>query len=120
MRSALCALLVLTAACAGQPVSAPVSTSVLATASSPQRQSASAPAGKSKIDTNALVNAKKLGYSVVNQDGIPMYCRNDLKTGSRVEREIVCLTAAQIDDLRQLTQKRLSDVTRQSLPPPSR
>lgn len=72
-----------------------------------------------KIDTEALANAKKLGFTPVDKEGRILYSRNDLKTGSRVERETVCLTSSEIDDLRERTKQGMSDVARRGRPPSS-
>ena len=61
--------------------------------------------------------AKKLGYTLVKIDGQDMYCRTSVKTGSRLQKETVCLTAADIDILRQQTRERLSNPNMQARPP---
>jgi hypothetical protein len=40
----------------------------------------------------AIETAIKQGYKVVNEDGQTLYCRKELKTGSRVRSNLVCLT----------------------------
>jgi hypothetical protein len=40
----------------------------------------------------AIETAIKKGYKVVNEDGQTLYCRKELKTGSRVRSNLVCLT----------------------------
>ena len=112
----MCALML--SACAGQPAtSAAPATTVVAKAS--QKGAASAVVDASgNINKDALVNAKKMGFTPVNKDGAVLFCRNDLKTGSRVERETVCLTAQEIDDLRQQTERQLRDFSQTPHPTP--
>lgn len=69
-----------------------------------------------KIDTEALENAKKLGFTPVDKEGQVLYCRNDLKTELRVERETVCLTSSQIDELRERTKQSMSSLARRGRP----
>jgi len=112
-----CALMV--AGCAGQPETPAVpATTVVAKAS--QKAPTATPLGADgKINKEALANAKQLGYTPIDKDGNVLYCRTDLKTGSRVERETVCLTAAEIEDLREKTKQNMSDFARQIRPPVS-
>ena len=113
-----CALIL--SACAGQPQT-PAAPATTVVAKESQKGAASSPVdANGKIDTDALVNAKKLGFTPVDKDGQVLYCRNDLKTGSRVERETVCLTAQQIEDLRNQTQQNMSDFARRAPPPAHR
>jgi hypothetical protein len=70
-----------------------------------------------KVELKRLAEAKKMGYTVVNQDGKELFCHTGLKTGSRVERETTCMTAKEIDDLREQTQRGLMNTTRQLAPP---
>ena len=110
-----CALIL--TACAGQPtVPAAAPTTVVAKAS--QKSAVASPIdANGKLNADALVNAKKLGFTPVDKDGQVLYCRTDLKTGSRVERETVCLTAQDIQDLRSQTQQNMSDFARRTPPP---
>ena len=71
-----------------------------------------------QVTADRLAEARKMGYRIVTQDGVDMYCRTDLKTGSRVQRETVCLTRKEIDELREQTQNGLANTMR-ALPPPA-
>jgi hypothetical protein len=66
------------------------------------------------LDTKKLVDAKKAGFTVINQDGVELLCRSEPKTGSRIQREsdTTCLTAKQWDDLRAQTQQGISNYMR--------
>ena len=112
-----CALLV--AACVGQPTTpAAAPTTVIAKAS--QRPPAGLVGADGKINTEALVNAKKLGFTPVDTNGKVLYCRSDLVTGSHVERETVCMTLEEIEALRTQTKQSMSDFAHRTLPPPTR
>ena len=113
----LCAVLL--GACAGQPAATvPASTSV---AKASQTSATATPVGTDgKIDLEKLANAKKMGFTPVNKDGEVLYCRSDLKTGSRVERETVCMTLAEIDALREQTKQQMGDFARRAAPAPTR
>lgn len=115
MRTIIVLFSVLIAACAGQP---PAPTGIVQTpvvkASQPLARNLPIDSN-GKIDPEAMANAKKLGFTPVNQDGQVLYCRTDLKTGSRVERETVCMTLAEVDALREQTKEQMNDFTRRSL-----
>jgi hypothetical protein len=66
---------------------------------------------------DGVLALKKAGYTIKNQDGETYYCRAEKKTGSRLQRETVCMTEAQIVSLRDETQRRMGDVMR-AVPPP--
>ena len=104
---------ILAAGCAGQPASAPT----LVVARVPAGAQELAPQADDTITEERLAEAKKMGYKLVNQDGQEFFCRTNLKTGSRVQRETVCVTKKDIDELRAQTQQGLANTTRQ-LPPP--
>lgn len=116
MRTSLVLGAALLCACAGQPTAnAPVSSVAKAS------QKFTAPVDASgKIDAESLANAKKMGFTPVNKDGEVLYCRNDLKTGSRVERETVCMTLAEIDALREQSRQQMGDFARRAPPVPGR
>ncbi len=52
------------------------------------------------------------GYQTVMMNGEPMYCRNDVDTGSRVARTKVCLTAAQLKASQDNSQDFMNSVQR--------
>lgn len=98
------------AACAGTPSSppppaaAPV-TYINASGAPVAQVTATTPEGK--LDTKRLADAKKAGFTVINQDGVELLCRSEAKTGSRIQRDTdtTCLTAKQWDDMRAQTQQ---------------
>jgi hypothetical protein len=103
------------AGCAGQPAnppaSAPATRYVTATGDAQKTMS------EGDIDAKRLAEAKKQGYSLVNTNGEILYCRNDLKTGSHIERNTVCLTQTELDDLHNQTRQALQNNIRQNAPP---
>ncbi len=107
------------AACAGQPDTANTA---------PPRTAVVAPASQTATNTQALMpdgtinpkimqDAKRRGYTVVNEDGKLLFCRSDTKTGSLVQKETSCLTADELATLHDRTQLGLSTITRPQLPP---
>jgi hypothetical protein len=57
--------------------------------------------------------AKKLRFTAVNENGEALFCRKEAKTGSRTTRQMTCLTAEDIEDLRRQTQRSLGNALRQ-------
>jgi hypothetical protein len=84
MKQAALALALLLAGCASQPTSAPATAGSLA------------PASQEEEVRLAVQEAVEKGYKVVNDDGQRLYCRKDLKTGSRVQSNLTCLTEDQL------------------------
>jgi hypothetical protein len=58
-------------------------------------------AAESAADRQHLAEAIKHGYKVQNSNGETLYCRSDWATGSHIQKNTVCLTAQQLDDLNQ-------------------
>jgi hypothetical protein len=107
----------LLAACAGTPESKPADPAKpippVATANS-----ATKPTNKDgPITSEKILAMQKEGYTIANQNGETYFCRKEVKTGSRVARETVCLTEKEIDDLREQTQRGLGNMMRQQPPP---
>lgn len=76
----------------------------------------SAPAAKQRSELQK--QAKGMGYTLVKRDGEDdLYCRTSVKTGSRLQRERVCLTAAELDLARSQTEQTLGNSTMQARPP---
>lgn len=64
------------------------------------------------IDATRLAEAKKRGYTLVNSSGEALYCRSDFKTGSRVQTHTTCMTATELDQMREQTRESLRTYTR--------
>jgi len=79
-------------ACADQPTK--VAAVPAASAAQPAQSAADAEADKKR-----LAEAIKHGYKVVSTNGENLYCRSDWATGSHIQKNTVCLTAQQLDDL---------------------
>ena len=86
MKQAALILALLLAGCASQPTTAPVTAGSLA------------PASQEEEVRLAVQEAVEKGYKVVTDDGQTLYCRKDLKTGSRVQSNLTCLTEDQLAD----------------------
>jgi len=124
MRPFLVLSFLLVAGCAGQP-SAPPATSATAPAvpattyidknGAPVAQ-VSAKNAAGDLDAKRLVDAKKAGFTVVNTDGEPLFCRTEPKLGSRIEKETTCMTAKQLDDMHAQTQQGMQQYMRTNAP----
>jgi hypothetical protein len=114
-RAFLVAVAVSAAGCAAQlPPAAP--TPAAPTPAATVVPSASAPAAKQSSELQK--QAKGMGYTLVKRDGEDdLYCRTSVKTGSRLQREKVCLTAAELDLARSQTEQTLGNSTMQARPP---
>jgi len=106
------------AGCAGHPVTPKTQPLTVAGKESPSAAEIVDAGGKYNLE--ALANARKLGFTPINQDGQVLYCRRDLKTGSHVERETVCMTLVEIERLRDQTQQNMGDFAHRTLPPPGK
>ena len=105
----LCAAL---AACASNqptPVAAPLGKT--AVASSP------APMVGGKVTPEKIAELQRAGYKIVDRDGRQLFCRIEKKTGSQITRDTVCMTAEEVESLRELTQRRMVDF-QLNVPPP--
>jgi flagella basal body P-ring formation protein FlgA len=106
-------LALLLAGCAGTPPAkpgdAPKPVTSVASANSTDKNGA--------VTADKIMEMKKEGYTIANQNGETYFCRRELKTGSRLARETVCLTEREIDEIREQTQRGLSNVMRQQAPP---
>jgi hypothetical protein len=84
MKQAVLSLALLLAACASPPRTAPATVGSLA------------PATEEAEILLAVQEAVDKGYKVVTENGQTLYCRKDLKTGSRVQSNLTCLTEGQL------------------------
>ena len=99
-------ILVLVTGCASQPKAPPFA------AVAAQKV---APDTETKVAT--VQEAWKAGYELVDQNGETMYCREQLKTGSHMRKETICLTADQLEAAREASQRNLDQMQR-AIPPP--
>lgn len=99
MKSLLLIGVLTVAGCAGHP-SEP--TAAPTTYVSPTGQPL-ASASQSDLDAQRLADAKKRGYKLVNTDGKELYCRSDLETGSHLVKKTTCLTAEELEALKNET-----------------
>ena len=61
--------------------------------------------------------AKIAGYKIVNEKGKTLYCRDQMKTGSHVRQETICLTKEELEAAREAS-KRNMDQMMKPMPPP--
>jgi hypothetical protein len=115
MRIILLVSALVMAGCAGQPAAAPPAPRYV-TASGQPADPVHLSTPEDDVNARRLVDAKKRGYTLVNTNGESMYCRSDLKTGSRVQRDTVCLTESELDALHDQTRQALQNL---KVSPPS-
>lgn len=84
MKQAVVFIALFLVACASPPPTAPATAGSLA------------PAGEEEEIRLAVEEAVENGYKVVTEQGLTLYCRKDLKTGSRVQSNLTCLTESQL------------------------
>lgn len=63
-----------------------------------------------------LPEVRRAGYSLMNRDGRRLYCRRAPRTGAHARFETTCLTAEQLDALKEATQ-RGAEAMRRTQPP---
>jgi hypothetical protein len=102
----IAAIVPLVGGCASQPDSPPA-----APVAAPPVASATATQAKT------VQEASIAGYRIVNQNGEPMYCREQLKTGSHLRKETICLTAKELEIAREASKRNLEQMQRR-IPPP--
>ena len=98
----IAATLVLEAACGSQPE---------LPSADPVAEPAAAPAALTSVTT--VQQAKSAGYKIVNEKGVTLYCREQLKTGSHLRKETICLTAEELEASREAARRNLDRLQRQ-------
>jgi hypothetical protein len=84
MKQAILSLALFLAACASPPPAGRATAGSLA------------PASEEEEIRVAVQEAVEKGYKVYTEQGQTLYCRKDLKTGSRVQSNLTCLTEGQL------------------------
>ena len=112
MKSLLWIGVLAVAGCVGQPSSPPPTPTQYVNATGQTLTTVSG----GDIDEKRLEDAKKRGYTLVNNNGETLYCRSDFKTGSHVQKETTCLTGKELDALRDQTRQSLQSL-KPSAPP---
>jgi len=102
--------LVLAAGCASQSEkAAPAVAPVAAATAAPNAATAGAP--------KTVQEARMAGYKIVNEKGKTLYCRDQMKTGSHVRQETICLTKEELEAAREASKRNLDQMMR-TMPPP--
>jgi hypothetical protein len=104
-------------ACAGQPASpAPPSASPtsIRAATTDVQQNAAPPADPNLA--NLIKEAKAKGFKLVDKDGKQLYCREDFKTGSHLQKETTCLDQDELATLHDRTQQSMMNLEHQQTP----
>ena len=99
-------VLMLTAGCASQPKSPPV-TPVVTQGNEPPTETVVA----------TMAEVMKAGYDLVDENGKTLYCRQQLMTGSHLRKETICLTAEELKAAREASQRNLEQLQRAIAPP---
>lgn len=99
MRSLIGMLVVIVAACAGQPTANPV---------------AGAP-GPPRVEASKVADMQRAGYKIKNRNGQKLYCSKDLETGSHLQTTTACLTEEQWMRVNQKSQSTIDAITTQTL-----
>ena len=79
-------------------------------------QPAARSVAQTEEDKKHVAEAIKYGYKVVNQNGDTLYCRSDWATASHIQKNTVCLTAQQLDDLSQKNDRDYGQPNRAPMP----
>ena len=58
-----------------------------------------------------LLAAQRAGYSLVTRQGEQVMCRQDLQTGTRLQRTTLCMTATEWHRTRRTSRETLQDIT---------
>jgi hypothetical protein len=108
MKTMFLCIATILSACASQPATQQAQSA---------RSVATKPQPGPNVDGDKLLAMKRQGYTIKDENGEVVFCRREIKTGSRLQSEVVCMTEKQIDNLREETQRRLGDAMRQVAPP---
>lgn len=100
-------------ACAGQPTAHPLATRTKFVSNADMVGTADNGTSIDKV----VLDARKQGYTVVDENGETMFCHKAARTGSHLATETTCMTAKQMADLREQTQRNLQNFQMQ-MPPP--
>jgi hypothetical protein len=61
----------------------------------------------SYIEAQRIAAARNLNLRVVTSDGVRLFCKSNLVSGSHIVRDATCYTAEQVDQMDQNTQRDL-------------
>jgi len=100
-------LSILLAACASAPKPA-------ATAAAPPAPRFVAPVDK--LTGDQIVALRKQGYKLVDSNGQTLFCMTETKTGSRLQKDNICMTEQEMVTLRERTERALQNTVMQ-VPP---
>lgn len=103
-----------------QSTSAPAPDATTAAPAAPVAAAAAAPATATPPASSkgmTVQQAQKAGYKIVNENGKTVYCRDQLKTGSRLRKETICLTAEELEAAREASRRNMDQMQRAIAPP---
>jgi hypothetical protein len=106
MKAILLAFALGLAGCAAQP-SAPAPAAAPGTVPTAASGQTEQTLSDSELQKQRVADALKHGYKLVNTNGEELYCRSDLATASHIQKNTVCLTARQLDEIHLRNQQAL-------------
>lgn len=68
------------------------------------------------IEKQRLAAARNLNLHIVTKDGVRLFCRSNLISGSHIVRDTTCYTAEQLDEMDDKTQRELQFMSRPNMP----
>ena len=115
MKAILLACALSLAGCASEPATVPPTAPAAAPPAAPAAAPGTAaangqpqqPPSDGELQKQRLADALKRGYKLVNTNGEELYCRSDLATASHIQKNTVCLTARQLDEIHLRNQQSL-------------
>jgi hypothetical protein len=114
MRTMIFTTALIVTGCAGEPSGPP--TRVISKASQTVSNAPSV-TKEGAINPEVVLDAKRRGYSLVNENGEILYCRQEARTGSHLTTDVTCLTEKEMTQLHEQTQRGLQN-TQLQVPPP--
>jgi hypothetical protein len=69
-------------------------------------------AAEDKLDADKIMAMQKAGYTIKNENGQILLCRQDLQTGSRLRHKTSCMTARQWEQLQEENKMQLKSLER--------
>jgi uncharacterized lipoprotein YmbA len=107
MKAILLACALSLAGCASEPATVPPAAPAAAPGTAAANGQPQQPPSDGELQKQRLADALKRGYKLVNTNGEELYCRSDLATASHIQKNTVCLTARQLDEIHLRNQQSL-------------
>jgi len=69
-----------------------------------------------KLTGEQIVALQRQGYKLVNSNGQTLYCMTEARTGSRLQKDNICMTEREMVTLRERTERGLQNTMMQQPP----